>query len=162
MVLIIAGVLVGGGFLMLLVNEIYKQFIYSVIHRYLTTTGKVVKNINRSSVEYINEEKNKLKNGFPKVYNFYEKVERSGVFKEEPDYDGATYQTMIEYNVSGKTYLIPRKFSSDRKVKKGKIFKIKYNSENPKQAVIIDLGYIMFLIIVLTIILVIELLVYNN
>ena len=67
----------------------------------------------------------------------YEEIQGKVVsFLERQDEDGTLRTPVIEYEVEGKTYLIKCEFESAMKPKIGIPVSIRYNPENPKEAII--------------------------
>lgn len=138
-------------FLILLIVGIVEKLIRSIKLKYKETTGTVIKSINTSDPKYQrkrNEEYFAKHKSARKIYNFLIQLfppEKQG----ESDDRGATYASVIQYTVDDKKYEIVSDFSSDRREKKNKKYKVKYNPENPTEAYVSnDRGKILMLIII--------------
>ena len=128
------------GLIVLLIFILMRRII-SVIKSYLkgykTIDGKVVDHINISSEEYYDRERKKLKEGNPILYKFLSKLEEFSKSQGGADKDeDPSYISIIEYVVNGKKYTIEDTIGTDTKSKKGTKVKIKYNPENPKEAIL--------------------------
>ena len=148
------------GLIVLLIFVLMRRIISvfkSYLKGYKTIDGKVVDHINISSEEYYDRERKKIKEGNPILYKFLSKLEefsksQGGVDKDEEP----SYISVIQYVVNGKKYTIEDTIGTDTKSKKGTKVKIKYNPENPKEAILKkDFGSWLGIIVILFFILII-------
>ena len=145
-VLLIIGVFL----LIIIVMSKISEFIKIKKFKYKLVKGVVVKSIDTSNKEYLesrNEEFLKKHKGYRKIYEFLKTI--SSTTNRQYESNGPVYASIIEYKVSNKKYEIVSSFSTDRKEKKGKTYKIRYNSSNPEDAFIInDRGKIIWFILI--------------
>lgn len=118
--------------------------------KYKETKGKVIKSINTSTPEYMNkknEEYFNKHNGARKVYNILENIFPTST---DDKYRGSVYASIIQYEVDNKKYETISEFSSDKKEKKGKVYKVRYNPVNPEESFIVnDRGKVILLILII-------------
>ena len=146
-ILLIIGVFLTMVIVISKINELIKTKKF----KYKLVKGRVIKSVNTSNKEYLNsrnEEFFKTHKHARKIYDVLRIFLPAGNIDEEK-YNGTVYASVIQYEVDNKKYEIVSSFSSDRKEKKGKLYKIRYNSINPKEAFIEDdRGKIIWIILI--------------
>lgn len=157
------GKLVGGLLLLIIGSFILttvtitkiSQIIKIKRYKYKLTRGRVIKSINTSSESYLesrNEEFFKNHRGARKTYDVLRNFLPT-VNMDEEKHKGSTYASIIEYEVNNEKYEIVSNFSLDKKEKKGKLYKVRYNPLDPEQAFIVnDRGKTIWLILILVLI----------
>ena len=147
LLLLIIGVLTLTIILVVKIN----QFIKVKKLKYRSIKGHVINSIKTSDPEYLkmrNEEIFRKHESARRIYNVLSAIFPT-VNMEEEKHRGAVYASIIQYKVDNKKYEVISNFSSDKKEKKGKTYKVRYNPTNPKEAFITnDRGKITWFIII--------------
>lgn len=149
-----------GGLLLLIIGVLtlsiivvvkISQFIRIRKLKFKSTKGVVINSIKTSDPEYLkkrNEEIFKKYESARTAYNVLSAIFPT-VNMEEEKYRGSVYASIIQYKVDNKKYEVISNFSSDKKEKKGKSYRVRYNPTNPSEAFIInDRGKIIWFIII--------------
>ena len=136
------------GILLVVFNKT-KKIINSYKKGFKKTSGKVVKYIKDTDEEYIQRQKEGLMKKHPKLYvivmNFVEKYNIKRDNKKDP-----FYYAIIEYEVTGKKYQIQNTVGVDRAGKLGIKRKIKYNPNNPEEAMLVkDWSHILLICVLI-------------
>lgn len=126
-----------------------KRTIKAIKLKYKDTVGKVVNNINTSDPEYQKKEKEEIFKKNKHAKNLYEILNNISPPSEE-NIEAPMFASVIQYEVNNKKYEIISDFSSEKREKKNKKYKIKYNPSNPSEAFIAnDRGTIIMFFVVL-------------
>jgi len=134
------------GMLFVIFNKI-KKIIISYKKGYKKTNGKVVKYIKDTDEEYIQQQKENLMKKHPKLYEVAMDFIKKHNVKEDNS-KNPFYYAIIEYEVAGKKYQIQNTVGVDSKGELGVKRKIKYNPNNPEEAMLVkDWSHILLIFV---------------
>jgi len=135
-----------------------KKIIVSIKKGYKKTEGKIVEYVRDTDDRYINYQKKSLLEKHPKFYKKMMSIaEKYDVKDNDKNYEkgGPSYYAMIEYQVNGEKYQIFNSVGTDHKGKLGIKKKIKYNPNNPKEAMLVqDWSHILLIFVLIMVMLI--------
>ena len=141
------------GMLFVIFNKI-KKIIVSNKKGYKKIEGRVVEYVKDTDEKYMNYQKTALLEKHPKFYeiamNFVNKYNLNDSKMKNNKNEDPSYFALIEYEVDGKKYHIYNSVGTDYKGEVGIKKKIKYNPNNPEEAMLVkDWSHILLIFVLI-------------